>query len=146
MPIVTGVVTLMGFVWAIVAVSVRGLTPMGADALARWRAFQRYLKRISAEVAPGGQFHHLLPYALALADVKGLARAYSQTAEPLPMWYYPIVVGHVHAGGSTIGNTLLLQDFSQNFVATLSRASSAGIGGGAAGGGGASGGGGGGAG
>lgn len=151
LPVVSAAVALSGLAWLIAAGMVRGLTQSGADALARWRAFQRYLRRISAEHAVGGQFSRLLPYAVALGDARRLTRIYGATAEPLPVWYHPALYAgaHAHAGGGTgaIGSTLLLHDFSQSFVAALSSAgSSVGASGGAGGtGGGASGGGGGGA-
>lgn len=151
LPVVAGVLALMGLVWAVVALTTRGLTQSGADARARWQAFRRYLRRITPDMAPGGQFHYLLPYAVGLGEMQRLTHAYSQTREPLPGWYYPVIFGHTssagRAGAGTVGNTLLLQDFGQNFVSAMSSASSAGSAGGAAGagGGGASGGGGGGA-
>ena len=151
LPPVSAALALGGLAWLIAAGTVRGLTQSGADTAARWRAFQRYLRRITAETAVGGQFSQLLPYAVALGDAQRLTRIYGATAEPLPVWYHPVLYtgAHAHAGPgvSAAGGTLLLHDFSQNFVSALSSAgSSVGASGGAGGaGGGASGGGGGGA-
>jgi uncharacterized membrane protein len=127
---------------------VRGVTPDGANALARWQAFKRYLSRVRAENAPAGQFDLLLPYAVAFGQATQLTKSYAATSEPLPAWYYPAIMGHggSSSGSAGVGSTLLLHDFSQNFVSAMSSASSS-VGGGASAGGagGASGGGGGGA-
>lgn len=147
LPAVAGVVGLAGLIWLLIGAAVRGVTPAGADALARWRAFGRYLKRLTAEQAPSGQFEQLLPYAVSLADAGRLTKAYSQIGEPLPIWFYPALASH-SSGPTSAGGVLQLQDFSQNFVAALTSASGsfgAGSAGASGAGGGASGGGGGGA-
>jgi uncharacterized membrane protein len=148
LPVVAAVLALAGLAWLIVASTVRAVTQRGADALARWRAFQRYLRRLSADYAPQGQFDSLLPYSIALDVAAHVTKVYGATAEPLPAWYYPIVVGTQPSHGSGMSGvqpTLLLHDFSQNFVAAFSSAGGSGGTGGGAAAGGASGGGGGGA-
>lgn len=155
LPVLGGAVVIGGVVWLIVAGSVRGLTEQGAETVARWRAFKQHLSGLAVGQGPEGHFDRLLPYAVALGDAKTLTHSYRNTHEPLPIWYYPAMIGHSgQTGGGTIGGggggepSLLLQDFSQNFLGSLSTtnsaASSPGSSGGG-GGGGASGGGGGGA-
>jgi hypothetical protein len=147
LPVVAGVVALAGLGWLIAAASVRGVTPKGADAVARWEAFKRYLGRVRSEHAPAGQFELLLPYAVAFGQIAHLTKSYAAAGEPLPVWYYPAILSHGGAGGGASGmnSTLLLHDFSQNFIAAMSSAGGSAGGGSAGGGGGASGGGGGGA-
>jgi hypothetical protein len=144
LPVVAGVVALSGLVWLCLGAAVRGVTQSGADALARWRAFQAYLKRLAPASAPRGQFDTLLPYAVAFGDAGRLTKAYSQLDTPLPVWFYPAIVGHGGDGPAqgSAPSTLLLHDFSQNFIAAISSASgSVGASGGAGAAGGASGGG-----
>jgi hypothetical protein len=145
LPVVAAVLALAGMAWLLAASAVRGVTQRGADALARWQAFRRYLRRLSADHAPEGQFDWLLPYAVALGVAAHVTKVFGATAEPLPVWYYPIFAGTPpgHGSGvSTMQPTLLLHDFSQNFATALSSAGGS-VGGGTASG--ASGGGGGGA-
>jgi hypothetical protein len=140
LPVVAGVLAALALIWLIASASLRGTTQLGADALLRWRAFQRYLRQIKPDANTQGAFEHLLGYATALGQQTRLIKAYSATSEPLPVWYVPAHgQGQASIGGA--GQTLLLQDFSQNFTAALGSASAS-AGGGAAGGGGASGGGG----
>ncbi len=151
LPVVALVVLVAGIAWTVAGSMVRGVTAQGADALLRWRAFRAYLRRIGAAQASMGQFAQLLPYAVAIADARQLTRAYAATSEPLPVWYYPMVSGSHTTSVATMGGdggTLMLHDFSQNFLTTLSSTSSSISSGGSdggGGGGGASGGGGGGA-
>lgn len=126
LPVLAGVVALAGLGWLFVAALVRGVTEQGAQALARWKAFQTYLKRIKPEQAAHGQFSTLLPYAAALGDTSHLTITYSTVAEPLPIWYYPMLAqGGQHSASSAgvAGNGLMLHDFSQNFLASLTNVS-----------------------
>jgi hypothetical protein len=153
LPVVAAVVLVFGILWLLLGAAVNGLTQAGADARQRWRAFQRYLKRSEPRPTADGQFGELLPYAIAIGDAAALTKAYAATAEPLPIWYYPILfrnasagdgAGAIPGGAGSMSGGLLLQDFSQNFITSLSSAGG-GASGGASAGGGASGGGGGGA-
>jgi hypothetical protein len=146
LPAIAGVLLVAGVAWLIVAGAVRGLTQAGADALARWQAHQRHLQSLRPEAAPAGQFGLMLPFAVALGAAPELTRAYTSSAEPMPAWYYPLYIGGADGsggGGEGLAGSLLLQDFSQNFVTAIGSASAGagGSGGGADGGGGASGGG-----
>ncbi len=144
LPALAGVLLVAGVAWLIVAGGVRGLTQAGADAMARWRAHQRYLHGLRPEAAPAGQFGRMLPYAVALGAAPGLTQAYARSAEPMPVWFYPAVVagdGSGGGGGEGLAGSLLLQDFSQNFVLAIGGASAGADGGGGGGDGGASGGG-----
>ena len=133
LPVLGVAVAVAGVLWLIVAGSVRGLTEQGAETLARWRGFKQHLNGLAVGEGPEGHFDRLLPYAVALGDAKTLTHSYQNTREPLPVWYYPVVVGQVgHGGGGgggvSIGGgepSLLLQDFSQNFLSSLSTTSSA---------------------
>jgi hypothetical protein len=153
LPVVAGVVALAGVAWLIAAATIRGLTQAGADARARWEAFKRYLGRLRAERAPAGEFSMLVPYGVAFGHAGRLTETYSAIGEPLPVWFYPVLASHSPAAGGSAGtggsgSVLALNDFSQNFLGSISSASSglsASAGGGVSGAGGASGGGGGGA-
>lgn len=156
LPVAACVLVAGGAAWLIVASAVRGLTEAGSSALARWRGFQRYLRQFTTETAPSGQFGALLPYSVAVGDPSRLTKSYARTAEPLPVWYYPVLLGNRGSssgvGGSGFdggaSNSMLLGDFSQNFISALNGATSGvtgSSGGSTGGGGGASGGGGGGA-
>ena len=141
------VFVIVGVIWLATAYALRGTTPSGANHVARWKAFQRYLKDM--RLPPEQRFDQLLPYATAIADPQKLTKTYSQSDAYVPVWFYP----HLHTSADSAGFTpqhgganLLLQDFQQNFISALSSAStsatSASSSGGAGGGGGASGGGG----
>lgn len=149
LPVIPALITAFGLVWMIVASAVYGTTERGAEARQRWIAFQQGLKRIKPDLAPGGQFSALLPYAVAIGSAKQLTKAYSVGREPLPAWYYPVIIGNGSDGGgsATATSGLMLHDFSQNFLTSLQSlgGSTGAAGSGGASGGGASGGGGGGA-
>lgn len=117
LPVVPGVVVLMALLWLIISRTVHGVTSEGADAVVRWRAFQRYLRQLKPSQTSTGQFDHLLPYATALGVQSKFVKAYSATNEPLPIWFYPAMTGQNSSGGG--GETMLLQDWSQNFMASL---------------------------
>ena len=151
LPTVGAAVVIGSIAWYIVAARMQGLTSAGAEARARWNGFQAYLEQIgSADVRPGG-FGELLPYAAGIGDARKLTHRYATTHEVLPIWYYPVIFSNSDmapmAPGSDMNSSLLLQDFSQNFLSTISSAesSASSAGGGGGGGGGGSGGGGGGA-
>lgn len=141
LPVLAGVALLMALGWLLLSASLHGTTQLGADMQLRWRAFQRYLQQLKPDHDSAGRFTELLAYATALDNQKGLIKAYSATSEPLPFWYFPASShGQIGSVGNP-GQPLLLQDFSQSFLASLGSAGTAGSAGGA-GGGGASGGGG----
>ncbi|HEY1015351.1 MAG TPA: DUF2207 domain-containing protein, partial [Herpetosiphonaceae bacterium] len=119
LPIIPAVGAALSLLWVILSASLRGLTPAGAQALARWQAFQRYLRSLKPDAAGAGRFAELLPYAAALGVESKLVKAYSLTPEPLPHWYFP-VMGSGNSVSAGAGQSLLLQDFSQNFLASLS--------------------------
>lgn len=146
LPAVGAALTLGSCAWLIASSAIQGLTAAGADLFARWKAFQRFLTAKEQTGARPGQFDQLLPYAVAIGNAQHFTGRYNATAEPLPVWYMPIIASSDpgHSTGGT-GTPLLLQDFSQNFLSSLSSATSASGDGGGGGGGGSSGGGGGGA-
>ncbi len=145
LPVVAGVLLLLALTWLILSVSLHGTTQLGADMQLRWRAFQHFIRQLKPAPDTEGRFNDLLAYATALGNQKQLITAYSATSEPLPFWYFPVHSdGHAHGQMNSVGDggpMLLLQDFSQSFLASLSSTSAStadgGGGGGASGGGGA---------
>jgi uncharacterized membrane protein YgcG len=138
-----GAVTLLGFIWLVMAAAVPGLSQRGANAAQQWRAFGAYIAGLQPTTAPPDQFSSLLPYATALGPGIGkLTKAYKQSAEPLPAWYQPTNAGATLAASAA--TVLLLRDWSRewdgfnaSFVASSSASSGGGGGGGGSGGGGA---------
>ncbi|MBC8162011.1 MAG: DUF2207 domain-containing protein [Roseiflexaceae bacterium] len=126
LPVAGIALALGGVAWLTIGGSIRGLTEAGAEALARWRFFKDHLEGLAVGQGPEGHFDRLLPYAVALGGEKRLTRSYQNTNEPLPIWYYPAVIGTSSSPGtpSVAGSNLMLQDFSQNFLSSLSNASS----------------------
>jgi len=150
LPVLVAVLPAAGIALVVAGSMVRGLTPSGVDERRRWRVFDNSLRNARPGSAPDLGFAELLPFAYAFGTGKRLSRAYGDHAG-VPVWYYSSFA-HGSNGGSGasegMGGSMLLHDFSQNFLQSLDSTASSAAGsgsGGGGGGGGASGGGGGGA-
>jgi uncharacterized membrane protein len=67
-------------------------TPKGAAAVARWRAFRRYLAHIDRYTQVDqatDQFERYLPYAIAFGLEQGWVKAFAAVNTPAPRWYWP---------------------------------------------------------
>lgn len=67
-------------------------TPQGAQAVARWNAFRRYLEQIEkyTNVADAkDQFEKYLPYAIAFGIDKTWVQKFAAVDTPAPTWYTP---------------------------------------------------------
>lgn len=68
-------------------------TPKGAEAMARWRAFKRYLQEMEKYTdvqAATDQFEKYLPYAIAFGiDRTWVQRFTRLEGTPMPVWYIP---------------------------------------------------------
>jgi hypothetical protein len=139
-----GAVTVLGFIWLLMAAAVHGLSQRGADAAHHWHAFGKHIAELQPATAPPDQFSRFLPYATALGSgISKLTKAYKQSAEPLPAWYQPANAGATLAASAA--SVLLLRDWSREwdgFNASFVAASAGSDGGASGGDGGGSGGGG----
>jgi len=135
-----GAVTLLGFLWLLMAAVVHGLSQRGADAAQQWRSFGAYIAGLQPATAPPDQFSRLLPFATVLGPgTAKLTKAYKQSAEPLPAWYQPTNAGDTLAASAA--TVLLLRDwdrqwdgFHASFVASSGASGGGGSGGGGGGG------------
>jgi hypothetical protein len=99
----------------------------GAAAAARWRAFGKYLKEVSAGRRPPNDatcFDRFLPYAAAFRVDAGWAKAFAEHETPtaVPAWYQPRLT---HLGGGIrvplAADNLTLAEIGDDFRQMLSR-------------------------
>ena len=81
-------------------------TEKGADAVARWRAFKRYLQNLEkytkVEEATG-IFERYLPYAVAFGLEQSFIRKFSPVDAPPPTWWIPYGYPRPYYGGGWAG-------------------------------------------
>lgn len=109
LPIALGIV---GFAALLAAKGMPVKTPKGAEASAKWRAFEQYLRnlqRYDGVQAAASQFDRYMPYAVAF----GMSRSWMRQFEaqpgvfvPTPIWYFPTYRGGYWSGGYQPGTPL----------------------------------------
>ncbi len=86
-------------------------TGKGADAVARWKAFKRYLQNLEKYARVGeatGIFERYLPYAVAFGLEKDWIRKFERVDAPAPTWWIPYGAGRgygrpIYQGGRSLG-------------------------------------------
>jgi len=82
-------------------------TARGATAVAKWRAFRRYLRDVNRYTqvdAAKEQFERYLPYAIAFGLERAWVKAFEAVNTPAPIWYYPYGYGPYFRGSSGGGS------------------------------------------
>jgi uncharacterized membrane protein YgcG len=80
-------------------------TPQGAEEMAKWLAFKRYLENIESYSdleAVKEKFEQYLPYAVAFGLENRLIHQFSAVDTPAPSWWGPVIIPHhgpVYRGG-----------------------------------------------
>ena len=77
-------------------------TPAGADAVARWKAFKRYLQNLEkyTKVEDATEiFDRYLPYAVAFGLEQSWMRKFARVDAPPPTWWIPYGVPRPYYGG-----------------------------------------------
>ena len=140
---------ILGILLAIIGQFMPRKTRKGAEAAARWKAFQRYLasaNRYTDLKKAADLYERYLPYAIAFGMERRWTHIFSQQRDiiiPLPVWYRPYVPGGMSMGGGrrTLGRTMeghtpslqnmsdgmmsSLQNFSDNLISALNSTASA---------------------
>jgi uncharacterized membrane protein YgcG len=122
LPVAVG---LVGTVALLVASRMPAKTAIGAEASAKWRAFERYLNDLQSfenEPAAADRFNQFLPYAVAFGIERSFLRKFEQAPVTIPPWYFPTYRGGRWAGGYRPGTPL-----PQTLPGDLARAGGGGL-------------------
>ncbi|MBC8075762.1 MAG: DUF2207 domain-containing protein, partial [Chloroflexales bacterium] len=109
-------------------------TPAGSTAVAKWRAFKRYLANIEKYTQVDqakDQFDRYLPYAVAFGLEQSWVSKFSQLQNmPAPIWYqtYPYGYGYGHGQGSNNGPAIGGDGNASGGLPSLNDLSSGGLG------------------
>ncbi len=102
------VFAILGMALVVVGQFMPRKTRRGVEEAAKWRAFERYLRRLDkVDVARAQEIlERYLPYAIALGvetaflkRLEALQREHRRPVAELPSWYHPAGRGYVHSSG-----------------------------------------------
>jgi uncharacterized protein (TIGR04222 family) len=97
---------LVGLIAIVVASVMPARTRKGAEEVARWRAFETFMKDLPRFQKVGeatALFDKYLPYAIAFGLERRWINTFAQTNAPAPIWYYPwIGPGRIYGAGQAM--------------------------------------------
>lgn len=103
-----GALIVIGVLAMLFARGMPARTAKGAEEAAKWRSFERYLRRVGdydVEQAKA-QFERFLPYAMAFGIEREWVDHFKGLADvPIPIWYWPTYIGP-YRGGYLAGSPL----------------------------------------
>ncbi|MFN8377122.1 MAG: DUF2207 domain-containing protein [Anaerolineae bacterium] len=102
-------ISFVGVVAMLVASWMPAKTAKGAEAAAKWRAFEKYLSDLqsfSDESTAVERFDQYLPYAVAFGMERSFLRKFEDVPVQIPVWYFPTYRGGYWSGGYRPGTPL----------------------------------------